>query len=542
MPATVAPIPALDVAHDAPSEHNRDSLLAGAIALIGFLISVIFAASSPDGIVQFDDLTHYLYAKWAWIWPSYLLDEWGRPGFTVLYFLPARAGWFACRVLSAALSGGAAYLAYCIARQNGLRSPWAAALLTFIQPLFFQLSQTTLTETPLAFYLTLGIYLAGRGAWGWSAVVFSLTLITRHECLILLPVWGYFAWRARVPWAKWSLLLWAPVLTNLLAIPLDMRPAISRWLAPSPSQQYGRGGWLTFFCRSLEAFGPGIAVLALVGLRSLWSRQTARLIVSSIIVFFAAQTAVRALGLYDSGGYARFLVPLCPLIAIAALAGWDELISPDPRRRNHAVWLALASMLLFWFSVERQLVLHARHVDEAAHLPELHNATQAVRISTAIFFVVCVVYFLFARFRALDVIRSRMVPTSIVALCGLALFGLCGPLRAPREGKFIDDARRRLAQLGLADREIISAMVWLDYITNRKLPPDRFSVRKQINVAPVGTIFAWERQFAGCADHKIALEDLQKSPNFRPLFHTDPLPWTGEPYLWFFEKTRDGPL
>jgi len=78
----------------------------------------------------------------------------GPPRLHVLYFLPAGFGWPMCRVLSAILTAWSAWFAYRIAGRAGIRPAWVAVPLCYLQPLFFQLAQTTLTETALAFYLT----------------------------------------------------------------------------------------------------------------------------------------------------------------------------------------------------------------------------------------------------------------------------------------------------------------------------------------------------------------------------------------------------
>ena len=177
----------------------QDIGIAVVLAGAGLMTSIAFGLISPEGIYHYDDLTHYLFAKWAWKWPAYLLHSWGRPGFTVLYFLPAELGWWACRVLSAVLTAISALLAFFVARRLGLRHAWAAVLLAYAQPLFFQLSQTTLTETALAFYLMLAVFLAQRGRWALSAAVLSIGLVTRHEAAVFVPLWAWFAWRRSTP-------------------------------------------------------------------------------------------------------------------------------------------------------------------------------------------------------------------------------------------------------------------------------------------------------------------------------------------------------
>jgi hypothetical protein len=515
--------------------HDERSL-AIALAIAGFAVSAIFALQNPDGIVQFDDLTHYLYARWSWKWPAYLLNDWGRPGFTVIYFLPAGLGWTACRMLSAALSAGAALGAYEIARRIGLRHAWLAVPLVYLQPLFFQLSQTTLTETPTAFYLTIAVALALHGRWSLSAALLSLTFVTRYETVMFLPVWGYFARRSRISlWKLWPIVL-APLAVNVFAPIVGARPPIERLFIPAPSSQYGRGGWLTFFCRSLEAWGPGITVLAMTGFAALARRRGGALVAVCIATYFIMQTVIRALGLYDSGGYARFLVPISPLIGVAALSGLESACSPNSTTWRRAALVACGSMALLWVAMERQLVLYAARIDLLAELPELHQAVTAIRIITGSLAVLTFAAIAISRASALEKFARAMFPMAIIVTIFLAVYALCHPVQRPSEARLIDDARAWLSDHGLGGREIISANVWLDYVTRRDLPPDRPTVREQIVRSPVGTLVAWERQFAGSPYQGLSLAEFSKSPFFRLVHETPPAPFHAEPYLTIFEK------
>lgn len=553
---------------------NDTRILMYSLAAASFIVSAIFGIlSAPDGLLQFDDLTHYLFARWAWTWPAYLLDDWGRPGFTALYFLPAGIGWTACRLLSALLSAASALLASRIAERLSIRHAWAVIPLVFAQPLYFQLSQTTLTETAMAFYLVLAVYLATKKRWTASSAVLSLAFVTRHEGIIFLPVWLYFARCQQVPIRRLWPLLWAPLVVNVLSPILDLRPPITLFFDPARQGQYGRGGWLTYFCRALEAWGPGITLLAMCGLTSLWQRLTTatpaaksdatispdlkkqqstgrlsnpsmpggRLVVACIGIYFIAQTVVRALGLYDSGGYARFLVPISPLIGIAALAGWQRMVARDTKVRGVALMTAAASMFILWIAMERQLLLHEARTDDAGAVPDLYAAKLAVRTATAVVVVLALTAAWAARIGRTGNIARYGLVSMVTILIVLAVYALCHPLRPPPEAPLVDEARRQLAAMGFDDREIISAVVWIDYVTQRSFPPQREKVRRELELAPVGTLFAWEQQFAGSLDHGLALEEFTQSPSFRLVLQSPPLPGRSTPYLHIFEKIGPWP-
>ncbi len=517
---------------------DTDRRLTVVAALAGLAVSAGMSLSHPEGAVHADDVTHYLYARWAWSYPSYLLDEWGRPGFTALYFLPAWLGWPACRLLSASLTAGSAYLAFAIARELGMPRAWLASLLAFAQPLFFQLSQSTLTETPLAFYLALAGYLAIRGRWSASAAILSMTLVTRHEAVVFVPVWLGAAWAGGVRWRRLWPIIWAPLLVNGLGLIFGRGQSWELFLSPRPTTQYGHGGWLTFFARSLEACGPGIAALAILGLPRAFTRRGGMLVCGCVGVYFAAQTVIRALGLYGSGGYARFLVPVCPLVAVMALEGWHRLRAADSRDRRRAVLAAGAAMVLLWAAMERQLVLHRAAVDLAAELPELHLATWAMRIATAVVAAIVLVVGVGPQSGWRGRMGGPAMATAIAALIVLAVGALCHPLSPVKGAEQIDKAQKALASRGLSDRLIISAHCWMDYVAGRPLPPDRPTVRRQLELAPAGTLLAWERQFAGSEDHGLTLAEFAESRHYRLILESAPLPGGQEPYLRVFEKLR----
>ena len=519
---------------------SHESALAVALLMIGLAASVVMGwrcgDGSGNGLLHYDDLTHYLYAKWSWTWPAYLVDQWGRPGFTVPYALPAWISWRACRILSAILTAAAAWLAFRIARQLGLRNAWAVVALAYVQPLFFLLSQTTLTETPLAFYLTLAIWWAIRNRWSLSAAVLSVAFVTRHESIIFLPIWIILARRQGAGLFRWWPLLWAPLVVNLFAWVLGVRPAIETLLNPEPSTQYGHGGWLTFFARSLHAWGPGIAILAMIGLPATLRRRGGDSVVWCIVAFFGVQTILRALGLYASGGYARFLVPISPLVAIAALAGWGQLWSREAKCRRVAIFLAGASMVVLWLALERQLKLNAGRDIE---LPEIHQAVALIRISAYVIVALVAVALLLGRSSRWIALEKTLLPVSISVLIILGVYGLHRPLRLPAEAKLIQNMRSYLDEENLAGRQIITANIWLDHVLDHAWPPNRPSLREELEKAPIGTLFAWERQFAASEDHKLHADTFLQSPSFRMVHRTAPRSYEEEPYMMVFQKIGD---
>ncbi len=558
--------------------------LAAGITACGFLASIACAAVSPDGIHHFDDLTHFLYAKWAWTWPIYLLDHWGRPGFTALYFPAAALGWTACRILSAALSAAGGWFAFRIAEHCGLRHAWAAALLTWAQPLYFQLSHTTLTETPLAFYLAGAVLLALRGRWSISSAVLSIGIVTRHEAIVFVPIWLFFAHRRGVAlWRLWPI-AWAPLAVNALLWQFGETTIAELYFRPRPSTQYGRDGWLSFVARSMHAWGPGVSALAFTGLlaaprcgsrsifshnrrlQKMWHGRLARAFAAEtaakqvvvrllprtvstsfpslfaaacVAAYFIAQTVVRVFGLFDSGGYARFLVPIGPLVAVMALLGWNVLTSKARKARRRAAPRLAAAFAILWIALELQV---RRQDGIELSVPIIADAIVAMRILAIAMLALVAASLLLDRRRVNApaesgrIVPRAIFPVGIAATIALTAFAMHRPLSPPPEAAMIRDTLRRLNEMGLAGRQIESANVWIEYVTNRKWPPSRPPTRMRIEQAPIGTLVAWEAQFAGSPDHGLRLSEFTPETGYRRVLESSPLPLRASPYLYIFEK------
>lgn len=521
-----------------PPSEAADRRIAVVLVLVGFAATCVCGILADNAYYHLDDVTHYLYAKWSWRWPRYLLDDWGRPGFTVAYWLPSAFGWTACRIFSAVLTALAAWFAYLIARRIELPRAWVVVPLCYAQPLLFQLSQTTLTETPLAFYLTLAAWLAVTRRWTLSSTVLAAAFVTRHEAIVFLPVWIWFAWRDKARWVSLFPLLWAPLIVNTLAPLLGMSSLVGRLMDPTPTQQYGSGSWLTYFMKSIHAFGPAVTILAMIGLRGFLRTPAARLVAAAVVIYFLAETIVFRFGLFASGGYSRFLVAISPLVAILAVNGLNRLLSRDTTCWRWAGVGAAAAMLLLWASMERQLTLqHGVILD----LAETYRAILAIRVTAVAMPLIAIIAFLLGGREGSASQRAGrlLMPGALTILLGITLYAFCRPLSKPIDARLIDDAIRRLPSLGFQSATIITAHPYVELIAGGEVPPDRPSTRERIEQAPIGALVVWESRLTGTEDHKLQLAEFSRSPAFREILRTDPLPYQTAPYLFIFEKLAD---
>jgi hypothetical protein len=516
----------LEIDQPQPQNHPR---VVVATLLVGLAVSMVLAAAS-DGAYHDDDLTHYLFARWAWIWPQYLLHEWGRPGFTILHFLPARLGWLACRWTSGLLSAAAAWLAYATASRLRLSLAWAVPALVFVQPLFLTLSYTTLTETALAFYLAAAVYLVVSGRPMASAAVLSLGLVTRYEAVVLIPIWVALLWRQRRRWVGLALLLWAPLVQNALAWPLlEQIPALT-FLEPH-GPDYGNGHWAAFLARAAVAFGAGGVCLAVPGALPVLRRPRGWVIVLSCAVYFLAHTAVRAMGSYGSGGYARFLVALSPLVAVLAGAGLGELLSWQRDRMVTAIVAFSGAMLILELGVEAAL--------RAEGIFWLGREAWSMRLITAATALLAAATLAFSASRRI-VWWRWIVPTVAGVMIGAQLAWQVRPLDLKPDQLAVRETVEWLVRSGLTGRRIVAANLWFDYFLNHPCSPTLRIFWREVARAGDGSLIAWDKRYGAQPGMGLALSELRGRPQrFRVLYRSRATRHEGV-FVYVFEKLPVG--
>jgi hypothetical protein len=532
---SVAALGELDGAVASHSAHDavRNRRLALLVTGVGLAASIAFGLRS-QGMLQWDDLCRYLLARWAWTYPEYILHDWAHPAFMTAYALPARLGWPAARVLSAVLSAVCAWWAYGIARRLDLRSAWLASLFTFLQPMFFTLSFTTLSETIAAFYVTAAVLLAVRGHWSLSALVLSIAFTARTELLTLMPFWFlaarvegvrlYRLWPIALGYAAMNLLQWM--------FGLDL--SVQKFLVPRPQGGPSPSGWLTFTSRAIEAWGPALAAMGLAGALLIVRRRGGVLVAGTIIVLLLTQSVIRALGTYLSNGFPRQLVPVSPLIGVAAVACWDQLSDPLAGRRRQAMLALCGALALLVVAMERQFALP----DVSMHLSNPYQARMAVRIGAAALAIFSLVAF-FSHGR--NVCTSGALHRCGIALLMVLTFGyLIRPLGPQPADQLARQAWDWLVAHGYGDRPLVTQHIYFDYMTDVPLPPDRGGLEERIAAAPTGAIVVWDEQFPGWNLERLRPADVT-GPAFRRLYETEPLPHGTEPYIRVFEKVGRWP-
>lgn len=505
-----------------PADNHPDERpeLALLFTLIGAACSFAFALRS-DGVYHDDDLTHFHIAAWAWADPRHLLSIWGRPGCTLFYFPAAAFGWTAARLFSVVAATLTAGFTFAIAARMRIRAAWLAPAFYWLGPLAFTLSFSTVTETAMAFYLAAAMLLFLRGNHAWSAAVLSLCFVTRYESVVLAPLWLVAMGRRNRPIREIAGLAWAPLAHNLIGrLFLDSWP-FETFLHPRPTSYYGQAGWLQMPAQLSLSSGAALSILAAAGLGTLRKCRGGTLWIAAAALYLATHAVIYRFGLFASGGYARFLAPIQPVVAVAAAASVSNLMTfirneRPARDRKHfgdatnanplagPLVAALAAQVFFWQAVD-----------------SINPAWlwSGMKWPLTIVLLACVVASL-VRFRSPALrIAPALAPALLLVLALGQSWSEARPLMQNEDQHAVREAVDWLRTSEFTDRPWQAANQWVWRFLGRTQPFDQPRTIDALNRLPAGGIFIWDANYCPHPDHGLPLEAIRARDDLREIWH-----------------------
>lgn len=473
---------------------------------ICFAASVVLGLLS-DGCYHDDDLTHYLMARWAWWYPSYLLHIWGRPGLTVPLAAVSWIGdrffaWHVARVLSAVATTAGAVLAAKLAMRWGIRRGWLVVIACFAQPLNMLLSFTTLSENWTALYLIGAVYLLDRHRAAWASAVFSVALVSRHEAVVFIPIWWAGLFLAGITPRRFifsaAISLWAPAVHNLLFYATFEEWPVRMYFQPSGSTEFLPTGPLAYVPNVIHAISPAIIAWAIVGLRPFASRRRCLVIVFPVL-FVLLHAAIKAIGVYASGGYGRFLVAVFPFVGMLAAAGIERILAGGA---NGRIWATLAAVVVVaWLAAEVE--------SRAGRLSfERQNWLLFVRIGGVAIVALCMAMYSVSRRVGHS---SQFAGRAIIVPLFLLLIQLAIVVRP----LVMNDDQRRcrevadwLSQEGRENRPVFATNPWIVYQRGMVEHPRAHKGRRLLASMPIGTLVVWDSKYTESDFHGIKIAEL----------------------------------
>lgn len=527
--------PAIDVTSDHVRADRRILFVLAPLFGLTMIVGLL-----SDGVYHDDDLTHFLFARWARWFPSYLLHIWGRPGLTIPLASVAwaddiEAAWRASRVLSAMVTAVTALLAARLALRMRMPRPQLVVLFCYAQPLVAVLAITTLTENFAALYLISALSLLHAGRPKSASILFSLIFVTRHEAIILWPVWllGLFLYR-KTPrgWVVPAMCsLWAPVVHNVAFYAVFRRWPVEIFSRPHGSTEYLAGGPLAYIPDALYAMTPMVMGLALIG-GAWFFRNRMPLIPLLAGVFLLAHIVVKAIGVFASGGYGRFMVTMFPLVAILALAGWNQIVERlkdgQPLRKT---WMVFAGIwLLGWLALEEQNHAGRFHFNE--------RTLWSIRAATLM--LVSLSMWLMTGSRSTRSVRAGLVILSLT--CVAQWCAIFRPLRERDDQRAVRDSCEWLMASPFAAAPVFSTNPWFAYYLDLVEHPRAHKGAALLSSMPGDTIFVWDSKYSENDFHGLPRAFFENTPTHFETLRIVRSQGREPLELWVFRKISEDPL
>ena len=333
---------------------TSSDLLAGIICLL-FAIYYWSFSNISEGFYQHDEVGHYFQILDFWNSPMrYLLDMWSRGGYKMLYSIPGLFGRNTIVLTNIFFAAGSCWLTYLIAKKYELKYAWMTVVFLGTQPLFLQLSFRCFAEIPTMFFTTLSIYLYLNNRYLATALLVSFLFTLRQEMAVFALLLGtVFLFQKK--WIPFLLLGIAPLLLNFLGwMKLGDPLFILHMMKQGGMEEgYRRNGFYYLWLMLPEISGVIVFYFFLTAAFSLLLSKNIVLLLKkyiTIIVVFGVYFIMHCIltsefmGVGRSGGLARFLLVVTPIISIVAVGGLNFLLSKS-RMISHKIVVSALSFI-----------------------------------------------------------------------------------------------------------------------------------------------------------------------------------------------------
>jgi hypothetical protein len=325
------------------------------LAAVVYILLVLLANGVNGGA---DTFVHYQMSRYSWIHHELLLNQWGKPVFTVLFSPIAQLGLQAVVWTNLALIFLEAFLVLKIANQLQLKRSWIAPLLFLTCPVVFDNAVSALTEIICALFLILFIHWSLKGKFWIGALVLSFMPFARSEGFVILGIAAMFFFFTR-RWKYIPLLLAGSLIMNTIGywhtgFPLwifDSNPYVHTDIT-----SYGSGSFFHFFMWSIPVFGIGFFFLLkytwniALGVQNRitvdWKKSVASvdsdafvlrhqvlfwIVLGSFWGYFMAHTMLWWLGMWASLGLLRVMFVIAAPMVVLVLIEVNKFIDAKPK-------------------------------------------------------------------------------------------------------------------------------------------------------------------------------------------------------------------
>lgn len=328
-------------------------------AAIFYLINFLVSDGWNGGA---DSISHFLISKYSWQHHYLLIDQWGKPVFTILFSPVAQLGFEAVVVVNIALIFVGAYWSLDIARRLQLAQPWLVVLMVLWLPVVAGNGVSALTEMVSALFLVYFIRCALRQQFVLGGAVLGFMPFARSEGFVIVAlVILYYAFTRRWRFMPW--LLVGSIVFNTIGFFITGK---ALWIFQSNPyvnttyDMYGHGTFYHFFLYAVPLFGvvyllwllqtarelPGALQLLKSRLWTIEEQVWIWLIAGSSWGYFLAHTVLWWQGMWASYGLGRVMIVIAVPIALMSAKGFEWLVSRAGKAHQRAYTSALVCCIV----------------------------------------------------------------------------------------------------------------------------------------------------------------------------------------------------
>lgn len=363
-------------------------------SVIAGLVFMVYMMIASVGTPFHDEIGHFLISRDAWVLPELIFDVWGRTVHTLLYMVPALFGLTGVRLFSLLLALLTVYITTDLAKLLGIKYWYFIPFYLFFQPWFARIHFLAITEVPFSIIMVAAIWLYLKDRRNLATFLVGLLPLIRYEGIALVVLWVAFLLYRR----HWAACLWVVIpslVYNIADFVLYGEIPFAVFLDPEPNNIYGSGPWYHFLIRlpHPQAVGIPMILLAAAGLRRLFQSTRLLVIAGWYVSYLILHSVIFALGLFASGGYKFFLLPMAPAFATLATLGLQEStqwLKKYVNRKNirYAVGL-ICGICIAWtlfFVQPHPYRLDDIAVQKASNWIQRHNLADRYLASTNVYF------------------------------------------------------------------------------------------------------------------------------------------------------------
>jgi hypothetical protein len=487
-------------------------ILTAALTLGYFILSFY-----SDGFYQDDEIGHYQSMRGFWLDPLSILGNWQKPGFKILYVVPAALGYNVLLISNALTTALVAYAASVLAREVGVKARLAVFGFVAFQPLLYQLSFRTYSELSTALLLTLLVISLYREYDIISALLATYLFTIRQELALIAVILGVlFLFKKK--WIPFLLLGASPVLLVFLGW---LKSGDWMWFFndvffKGVESKFVRHGFFHYFKLCPFIVGHGITGFILLGLfgglfendwKAYYRRFRHGLWVGGVYFLIHCLFTSPWIDLSASAGNLRYILVISPLVAVLAGEGWQRLWQIDSRKMNLVFGIFGAYLLI-----------------NAVFLSYEYNYVVLLSEKTYMYTGVAVLTLLLSVLLSRIKITSYLVSTIVlVAVIAVTTLYTEPPKKNSEENKTVKQMVEWMDRQNLLEREILinHPMFYFYADILKASDPEKYPglFMRTLETADSGDIVIWDSHYSYRPVYKmdVQLEYFQDNPDYRLL-------------------------